>query len=878
MKTNISGHSVINGLLSSKPENIFETIQILSHIDVNGIPSNILDYLRVSPLCIELLQAWSKYVIESISVKKSKKPIQNGESIERKIVVGVLNCISEIFEYYIQILRMKTRINMNELDEFKDNIEKLGILIISKYKINIYRHLNSTSKILISSSLRLLASISSLSKIHKQEILHEFNFTLPSFLSISKFFEYKKRERSEFEQISILQNNNQDIFTLLFEKRSEIGVRIQYLRFVFSFFDISFIESSKFHDSKVIEKDIVQFLKIRNISNSIFKNSIHYDTFNISKALLFIFENTILENEEISNALKASFFNLTVINYIFNNLVDILSQVNLKNQLEDRNDDLERYARIIEKLLRLHINTKTKEKIRLIFVWFKSINRQVKYPIIQKLLINIYYDLTLQEKMDYFESSTVQINYIGESKLEGILISGFISNLIKIITPIEKDDLQKFIIQNILSNNSISELEFDVKYLVNWIIPPFIRKILLGGIGSVTVSGSGSGSLAEAGSGSGIKLLNTGDNLFVNISNLVILINLSKRLSFIIDLIISKSPESQLIDRIEYIINTIKQIIYHSFPEISHILNLLRYYFKQLNPEKDQPSVIHHFFLKRDHYNTSSRSNFSNEYFIGNKEDNNEQEQDEEDDIFINIITSKSPNRKEKKSKVIHQKVDDVNMESSIIDHKLLEKENLNSNMIIFHYIKVQINNHHIIMENNPENCLVICKFEILEIILQTLKSVLKAFGNEFLLSMGYKFDNTKLILDPVYRESYLNDEFLTNLSILQYKRFFDHYIYQIILYSLNIKGLKYDWNCNKLLLFKFLDNLISIIIQYYQQTINQNQQTIINNSTSFIIKYFISMWISIVSKLNHSRQNSVFYYLNSLNKEDHYFNLNSIY
>ncbi|XP_664848.1 hypothetical protein [Cryptosporidium hominis TU502] len=76
-------------------------------------------------------------------------------------------------------------------------------------------------------------------------------------------------------------------------------------------------------------------------------------------------------------------------------------------------------------------------------------------------------------------------------------------------------------------------------------------------------------------------------------------------------------------------------------------------------------------------------------------------------------------------------------MESSIIDHKLLEKENMNSNMIIFHYIKVQINNNHIIMENNLENNLVICKFEILEIILQALKSLLKAFGNEFLLSMG---------------------------------------------------------------------------------------------------------------------------------------------
>ncbi|KAK9173194.1 Nucleolar pre-ribosomal-associated protein 1 C-terminal domain containing protein, partial [Cryptosporidium meleagridis] len=687
MKTDFSGHSIINGLLSSKPENIFETIQILTHIDVNGIPSNILNYLRVSPLCIELLQAWSKYVIESISVKKSKSHIQNGESIERKIVCGALNCISEIFEYYIRMLR----ININQLDEFKDNIEKLGVLIISKYKMNIYRHLNSTSKILISSALRLLASVSSLSKVHKQEILHEFNFTLPSFLSISKFFEYKKRERSELEQISILQDDSQDIFTLLFEKRSEIGVRVQYLRFVFSFLDISFVESSKLHDSRVAEKDIVQFLKIRNISNSIFKNSIHYDTFNISKGLLFVFEDTILENEEISNAIKASFFNLTVINYIFNNLVEILSQVDLKNQLENRNAGLERYARIIEKLLRLHTNTKTKEKIRLIFLWFKSINKQVKYPIIQQLLVNIYCDLTFQEKMDYFESSTVQINYFGESKLEGILVSGFVSSLIKIISPVEKDELQRFIIQNIISKNSVPELglELDLKYLVNWIIPPFIRKTFLGAIGPASASGPG------------MKLLTTAENLFVNISNLVIFIHLSRRLSFIIDLIISKSPESQLNDRIEYIINTIKQIIYHSFPETGHILNLLRYYFKQASPQESQQNVIDHFFLKRDHYNTSSRSSFLSESCIGNKED-----EDDDDDIFINIITSKSPDGKEKKSKVVRQKPYHADQESSVFDHELLEKENISSNMAIFHFIKAQINSHH----NNMQDNLVMCK------------------------------------------------------------------------------------------------------------------------------------------------------------------------
>ncbi|KAH8585266.1 uncharacterized protein ELE39_002199 [Cryptosporidium sp. chipmunk genotype I] len=889
MKANFSGHSIINGLLSSKPENILETIQILAQIDINGTPSNILDYLRVSPLCLELLQAWSKYVVESISVKKSKKSIQNGESTERKIVVGALNCISEIIEYYIFVFRIR-RVDISHLDEFKENIEKIGMLIISKYKTNIYRHLNSTSKVLISSSLRLLASISSLSKSHKQEILHEFNFTLPSFLSISKFFEYKKRGRPEFEQISIFKDNNQDIFTILYDKKSEVGVRIQYLRFLLSFLDFSYIESSKLCNSSITEKNIVQFLKIRNISNTIFKNSFQYDTLNISKGLLFVFEDTILENEEIPNTLKASFFNVTVINYIFNNLVEILSQVDLRHQLEAKNDDLERYARIIEKLLRLHINSKTKEKVRLIFVWFKSINRQVKYPIIQNLLINIYYDLTFKEKMEYFVSSTVQFNTIGESKLEGILVLGFVSSLIKIITQVEKDDIQKFIIQNILSKDSLPDFELGINYLANWIVPPFIRNVL--SVGAATTSlGSGGG---------GIKMLNTGENLFVNISNLIILVNLSKRLSLITKFILSSSTEFQSNDRGEYIINMIKQIIYQSFPEIGNILNLLRHYFKQEGvQERDQKDVISSFFSKRDHYNSnsydfSSIQSLGNASSIGNKECGREEQygenqiigvnEEEDDGIFINIIASKSPTGKEKKSKVKGQKSEDVNMGSSSLDTKEVEKENINSNMVIFHYIKAKMSSSHIISEFNEKKDIVRCKFEILEIILDALKSVLKSFGNEFLLSMGYKFDNTKLILDRVYRESYLNEEFLNSLSTLEYKRFFDNYLYQIILYSLNIKKLKYDWNCNKFLLFKFLDNLISIIIQYYQENTNQNGKESVNcitsSNISFMVKYFMGMWISIVSKLNSSRQNSVFYYLDYVRKDNNFstLDLNLLY
>ncbi|OII72269.1 uncharacterized protein cubi_01602 [Cryptosporidium ubiquitum] len=872
MKKNLSAHSIINGLLSSKPENILETIQILGQIDANGTPSNLLDYLKVSPLCLELLQVWSRYVVESISVKKNKNFIQNGESNERKIVIAALNCISEIIEYYILVYRIR-KTEMNQFNEFKENIEKLGMLIISKYKMNIYRHLNSTSKVLISSSLRLLASISGLSKSHKQEILHEFNFSLPSFISISKFFEYKKRERTEFEDFTINPEKN-DIFIILFQKRSEIGVRIQYLRFLLSFLDLLSFNSSKQFDSNINEKDIIEFLKIRNISNTIFKNSIQYDSLNISKNLLFAFEHLILENDDIPNTLKGSFFNLTVINYIFTNLVDMLSQIDFKQQLEATDHDLERYARIIERLLRLHINVRTKESVRLIFVWFKSINRQVKYPIVQKLLISIYSDLTLKEKLEYYQSSTLQLNFIGESKLEGILVLAFVSSLIKCITQSEKDDLQKYIIQNILNKNSVSDLEIGVKYLVDWIIPSFINKILLG--------------VAGAGSGGGVKLLNTRENLFLNISNLAILINLSKRLSLITEIIVSNSVESQLKDTGEFLINMIKQIIYQSFPDLGNILSLLRHYFKNGDQKEDHQNHINNFFLKRDHYtnaydlkqslrdtNYSSDQNSTSvigKEYIEHNDHNEDQDEDEDDGMFINIIASKSPNRKDKKIKIEDQSnenEEDISIKYLSVDTKEVERKNFYSNMIIFQYIKACINSKVIIKEQNQD--LLKCKFEIIEVIFGAMKTILKSFGNEFLLSMGYKFDNTKLILDQVYRETYLNDEFLANLTILEYKRFFDHYIYKIILYSLNIKGLKYDWNCNKLLLFKFLENLISII-QYYQTNSNQNPRGSIHDTSncniSFIVKYLTSMWISIVSKLNTSRQNSLFYYLDNINIE----------
>ncbi|KAJ1611456.1 hypothetical protein OJ253_873 [Cryptosporidium canis] len=826
--------------MKSDLSEVLETVQALGQVNLDGSPSNLLDYLRISPLCQELLQVWSKYLIESISVKKNKKIQQNGESTERRVAVGALDCISKVLEYYILVVRIR-KDESQQIEEFKDNIEKLGMLILSKYKVNIYRHLSSTSRPLVSSSLRLLASISGLGKSHKQEVMHDFNFSLPSFLSISQLFEYKKRERTDLEVVSLAPETGSSICMMFFDRRSEVSVRIQYLRFIVSLLDLSYSEFSGPQGSDLAEKDVVELFKIRNMGNTIFKNSAQYDHPSISKGLLFAFEDSVLDNHEISSSLKRSFFSLTVINYIFNSFVEILTQIDLKQQVEVLDHGLERYSSIIEKLLRLHIHFKTKEKTRLVFAWFKSINKQIKFPAVQRIMMNIFQELTLLEKMDYFDTCNLQLHIVGEQKLEGILISRFLSNLINTVSHSEKEELKRFIVKNILSKESATDIEAGVRYLAGWIAPPPISRLF----------------------SAGFKLFNTSENLFVNISNLAILINVCERLSLATEVIKSSSLESPLRDGGELAITMLKQATYQSFPEFSNILSLLRFYFKSEAPDKEQLHTIRDFFLKRNVYKANLEPNYmvsrsqsarDSSFSVGGLEDDvNGKKDDEDDGMFINIRVSESPSGRDRRTKS-RRKEDDCSSTArgpSEAETLRMQEENFKSNLILFNSIKVSI--HPSYVRTRQTDDLLYCKLEILEVILAALKSILKGFGNEFLLTMGYKFDNTKLILDQAYRECYLNKEFLANLTTSDYKKLFEDYLYKIILHSLNITGLRYDWNCNKPLLFKFLESLIPIITEYHQNSLKD---------TKFISNYLTGMWITIVSKLNSSRQNSIFYYL----------------
>ncbi|KAF7458047.1 Galactose-binding domain-containing protein [Cryptosporidium felis] len=812
---NISGHSIINGLLSKRPESVLETAKTLLAVsagtDSIGTPKLLLDYLEVSPSCTELLQAWSRFISESTTVKKNQKnklgievPNKDGDSVERQVVIEVLSCISEIAEHS----QLCETSGMNT--ELRESIHRLGLLVVTKYIVYIYRSLSSSSKPLIASSLRLLASISLLSKNHQQEILQKFNFNLPSFVTLGRIFERRKRDRG----LGILKTE-ENLFVFLHGKRRQANIRIQYLRFILSFLS---------HNQDF--SNILELLKIKNIAGPLFKNSIHYDSNLVSREIIFIFEAAVLNNENIPSSLKRSFFSISNINHIFENLVEMLEETDFRLQIQSKPEILllERLGKVVERLIKLHLNVKTKDKVRIVFNWLKTVNKHhIKYPIVQRILVSIYEELTLNEKLDYFENLLIGSIKVSESKLIGILSLGFASRITKLVksSGMERRELESLIIEEICSKDSSSDIEAGVKLLVNWIFPSFLNRLVMG-----------------------TKLLCTGEDLFLNLSCLVILINISKRLFDAIEIISSKLGESKKVNK-EYIINLVRQKTYQNFPELSNITSLLRYYFKK---EDDFTTLVDRLLIRKDYFSQESLGNDETESLDGKSYGD-----DGDDDMFINITTNKF-----KKGRRIEDTIENGNnpikSPKKDSEHGNLEANTIISNRLLLDYVFGE-------SEDSGATELVKDRLRIYKVFLSAIKSLLEGFGNEFLLSMGYKFDNTKLILDDIYRDIYINKDFLESLPKKEYKVILNEYLYRIILGSLNISSLRYDWNCNKYLLFKFLESLIPIICKYQSELSRSANRPDQLSNIKFISDYLISMWITVTSKLNPFGQSNIFYY-----------------
>ncbi|KAK6588225.1 hypothetical protein RS030_6803 [Cryptosporidium xiaoi] len=900
--------SIINNLQSNSPEIVLETLNtLLPTINENDELNQLIEYVKVSPSCVELFHIWSKYLAESTTQTKKGRKIAKRDKdlggvselkedrIEVIILIKTLNCLSKIIEY-------ATRKQLNIEGTEKENINKLGMFILAKYMVNIYRQLNTTNRDILSSTLRLLTSISNLSEIHKEELLNTFNFNLQQFLSISRYFEPNKDKEVVIDKEDCPIQN----FEVIEDELKELNtVRFQYLRFMLSFIVPSVgskLELCKNHEdgnhqssinfeNKTYYTNLQNFLAIKGIGNAIFKNSAYYDNWKTTMYVLYIFEKWVINNDNIEEAIKKTFFTITIINYIFNNLNDILCNLVLDVQLESTYLSLQseiqydkycsnmfiKYCIILSRLFSYHINAKTRGKTRLVLNWLNSL-KNIKYPVIQDIVILVYNELNLSEKMNYYDN--INFNYLVHNSyikmnekntyntsscgnIDYLLVLNYISKLLNLEYGnnfMEKNDIVDYISNYLFNidggyNNNIVE---GIQLLSDWIFP---NKLMVG-----------------------LKPLSIRENIFINLSTIVIQINILKRLEYIIEKINQVELESNT-DKY-YVINKIKQDVYSKFPDINGIVNTLRFYFnKNMNIYNEKDAISYSIM----NFKLSNKTNLDGSCNPNAK--TKEKTSDyycDEDELFVNI-----------RSNVIKEEVKTSNENEFSEIGRESNFDGISKSFSLYHYLLNSLNSTAVRCihcenefgrvkckkqdnDNTTFECLIKLKFEIFKLLLELINCILKNFGNEFLLSMGYKFDYTRIVLDELYRECYMNNAFMSSILLCEYKSLFENQIYDIIVHSLKISEIKdCYWNCNKYLLYKFLDGLIQIIYNFRcEKGVNEDNITIDNDAiaiTNYFYNFLTGIWLKTVSNLFIFDFNTRYTRIRNLNRIFYYFDSTKI-
>ncbi|KAH8741813.1 hypothetical protein FG386_001387 [Cryptosporidium ryanae] len=907
----LTGQTIITGLQSNTPEIVLETLNALLLTVYEGDElEQLIEYLKVSPSCVELFQIWSKYLTESTTLsKKSRKVVKrNGDiasvtelkrdRIEVIILVKTLNCLSKIMEFNWDNIP-KAQVSSESIE--KEIIDKLGMFILTKHMSNVYRLLNTTNRDILSSTLRLLTSISNLSEIHKGELMNIFNFNLQNFVSISRYFEQNKDKKLITSKDDCSVGNFEEI---TYELKELSTVRFQYLRFVLSFI----IPSGRYKlgsgeilrysedtygknyftsESKTYNSTLENLLAIKGIANSIFKSSSHYDDWRVTMYVLYIFEKFVIENGNIENNIKRSFFSMTIINYIFNNLNDMLENVTLDLQLRsicledlgfqsnvkyanNSSNMFVKYCIILSKLFCYHTNSKTREKTRLILNWLNSL-KNIKYPILQEAIISVYNELSLNEKINYYDN--FNFNYLVQNccikinennanvfsckNIDYILIFKYISKLLNFeyeTNYLEKNDIFNYIANELFNNKYNNNID-KIQFLCDWVFP---NKLM-----------------------AGLKILSTKENIFVNISIIVIQINVLKRLEYITERI-SHIETEQSIDKY-YILSKMRQNVYSRFPDINNIVSILRFYFNNNNSAYSENDPILYSIIN---FKLNNKTDFNDKNDqstkINEKIQDSTKEDSDEDEIFVNIRSNVVKKQEEQEIKKVKESdsVNDKVSYSVLLYHSLLKT--LNSSKVWCVHCDNSFNDFRCGKKKEGRDeileYVIRIKFEILKLLLELIKCVLKNFGNEFLLSMGYKFDYTRIVLDEFYRECYMNTEFMDCIPVSEYKALFENQIYYIILYSLNFSEIHASyWNCNKYLLYKFLDSLIPILYKFRREKelMNESDATIGNKRVTnhnYFHNFLTGVWIKMVSSLFVSNINTKDKKIKNFNKIFYYF------
>ncbi|KAL7067653.1 hypothetical protein ACR3K2_19270 [Cryptosporidium serpentis] len=910
----LDGNIIISRLLSTDLTYVLDTLSQLLENPSHGISSQLKSYLLASPSCSEILNIWSRNIYESTTtVKKSSSGVINetmhGETLERSVIIRVLTILSVILEY-------PKLSNTSHLDDEGNKYvflysQRLASIIINQYLVYIYRHLSSASRKIIGCSFRLLSALVNTSTKHAQDILSDFNFALPHIQSIDnlfdKFTEKKVYEipKAQDDQVKILDNHmninkyNKDFLLVdrMFNKieieRINPRIRIQFLRFVLSFIKISVYKkkSSEWNNNIIID-----FMRIKNFGNRIFKNMIFYDKIEDIEAIFIIFSETVLRNSSIATHLKRSFLNMTILNNITCTMINISKSVPVEKQLElvvneeqliidsagadfnkitySRLEILRIIGNMTEFIACLHAEKRsTSQSNNLIILWLQTI-KPITNPIFSKLVVSVFRRLSILDQVQYLKELQIPFNL--EDSLRWILTCGFLSYLLLPSKDLElkesfvnynsyikdsnrlsassskdTDKLETHVSKYIKSRlfNDIKN-EKDPKNKVNltfedicaWICPPTIQKAILN-----------------------LAILNTPEkgNIFINIASASIIMIISKRLGLmnaIIETCDIGLENSENIDTFEHLRDTKFQLIedlrykinYHCIPEMNTMINMLR---NIASANAESYESVFSWFLK-------GFNQYKNQFTLANNDIN--EAEDIDDGVFINIRYDKTYSRDlmqgpEADSDRNFNFEEYSGTEQEIyfsISHYVLRaiprmklpRQNKELCIIDFcpHCIKLKRNSYEL-HTDIPKVYLV---YSIMLIIVECIHSILHSVGTDLLLSTGCRFDWTKLLTDSMFTSFWFNDMLIKSLKDSQINILINSLVDLILdcfggKYQLRTKG---KWSKP---LINFLDHLVNFALLENRKAALSDIIPILRTKYQAIYQMFYSSWVELLYLTN---------------------------
>ncbi|OII72356.1 hypothetical protein cand_013060 [Cryptosporidium andersoni] len=910
----LDGNIIINRLLSTDLTYVLDTLSQLLENPSYGISSQLKSYLLASPSCSEILNIWSRNIYESTTiVKKSCSEVINetmhGETLERSVIIRVLTILSVILEY-------PKLSNTSHLDDEGNKCvflysQRLASTIINQYLVYIYRHLSSASRKIIGCSFRLLSALVNTSTKHAQDILSDFNFALPHIQSIDslfdKFTEKKVYEisKAQDDQVEILDNHmninkyNEDfslvdrIFNIIEVERTNPRIRIQFLRFILSFIKISVYKKKP---SEWNNNIIINFMRIKNFGNRIFKNMIFYDQIEDIGAIFIIFFETVLRNSSIATHLKRSFLNMTILNNITYTMINISKSVPVEKQLElvineeqliidsagadsnkitySRLEILRIIGSMTEFIACLHAERRsTSESNNLIILWLQTI-KPITNPIFSQLVVSVFRRLSILDQIQYLKELQIPFNL--ENSLRWILTCGFLSylllpsedlelkesfvnhssyikdfNRLSAISSKDTDKLETHVSKYIKSRLfSDIKNEKDPKNKVNltfedictWICPPTIQKAILN-----------------------LAILNTPEkgNIFINIASASIIMIITRRLGLmntIIETCDISIENSENIDTFEHLRDTKFQLIedlryqinYHCIPEMNTMINMLR---NIASANAESYESIFSWFLK-------GLNQYKNQFTLANN-DTNEVE-DIDDDVFINIRYDKTYSRdlmqgseadshRNFNSQEYSEAEQEIHLSIShyilrVIPKMKLLRQNKELCIIDFcpHCIKLKCNSY----ELHTDISKVYLVYGIMLIIVECIHSILHSVGTDLLLSTGCRFDWTKLLTDSMFTSFWFNDILIKSLEDSQINILINSLVDLILdcfggKYQLRTKG---KWSKP---LINFLDHLVDFALLENRKATLSDVIPILRAKHQAIYQMFYSIWVELLYLTN---------------------------